>query len=120
MKFSELSLKGKLILISIICKKIIHMKLLVFGIFIIVLINWSIYKIISWLLGAIITSIFMLVAYVFGIRKLVTFLAFPGTFSLFRRGIEYSFCKTMAAEVLKSITEFKNSVEVYLTQNQNE
>ena len=120
MKFSELSLKGKLIAISIICKNIIGNEIIVFGIFTLVLINWSIYKIISWLLGAIITSIFMLVAYVFGIRKLVTFLAFPGTFSLFRRGIEYSFCKTMAAEVLKSITEFKNSVEVYLTQNQNE
>ena len=62
----------------------------------------------------------IIVAYVILIRSLIKTLSFPGTSYIFKRNIEYSFCKTMANEVLKSITEFKHSIEVYLTQNSNE
>ena len=120
MKFKELSLKGKLLFLAIICKASPIHNFLVLFLFIYLGVNWSVYKILALFLTPIPASIILILAYIIGIRSIITILAFPGTCYLFRRSLEYSFCKTMAAEVMKSINEFRNCIEVFLTQNSNE
>ena len=54
------------------------------------LINWSVYKIIGWIIGsAIISAISIALLYYFSLRGLVRAIAFPGISSLFRRNLEY-------------------------------
>ena len=88
--------------------------------FLIIGINWLLYKFLAFIVTPIPAIIILILAYIIGIRNIVTILAFPGTCYLFRRSLEYSFNKTMAAEVMKSLNEFKNCIEVFLTQNTNE
>ena len=120
MKFKELSLKGKLFYLAIICNNKFGENILVIVLFVFLGINWCLYKVLAFLVTPIPSLLIVIVAYVIGLRNIVTILAFPGTCFLFRRSLEYSFCKTMAAEVLKSITEFKNCIEIFLTVNSNE
>jgi hypothetical protein len=61
--------------------------------------------------------IVIFLSYYFSMRGLVRILAFPGIVSFFRRSMELNFGKSMAMEVVKSIMEFKNGIEIYLTQN---
>lgn len=40
--------------------------------------------------------------------------AFPGISKIFRRNMEFSYCKTMGNEALRSITDFKHCLEMFL------
>ena len=113
MKFTELSLKGKLFFLAIICT-VISIYFLVLILFLYLGINWCIYKVLA-LIHPIFAAIIIIIAYIMGIRNIVTILSFPGTCYFFRRSLEYSFNKTMAAEVLKSLTEFRNCIEAVMT-----
>jgi hypothetical protein len=40
-------------------------------------------------------------------------IAFPGITNLMRRSLEHDYCKRMAQEVLRSIIDFKNTIEMF-------
>jgi hypothetical protein len=52
-------------------------------------------------------------AYYFAIQSVVRIIAFPGILKLFRRNLEFSYCQSMAREVLRSTIEFKSCLEMF-------
>lgn len=116
MKANSLSSSQKFILFFI-GGKLFYLNLIILiaiAFSIIFLIHWSIYKVLSWVFTCPGSLLIIVCFYYFTGRKLVRILAFPGYFGLFRRNLELSYCKSMGAEVLRSIIEFKSSLEMFL------
>ena len=63
---------------------------------VIVLIHWSIYKLLAWITTSIISVVLIFSFYYFSMRGLVRMIAFPGISTLFRRGLEYDYGKRMS------------------------
>ena len=76
------------------------------------LINWSIYMIIAWLVGSLLSLVIILSSYYCLMRHVVCMLAFPGVVGLFKRSLEYEYCKSMCSEVLRSVRNMKDCIEL--------
>ena len=52
---------------------------------ILILINWSIYKLLGWFIGSIASFLLLFLSYYYSLRILATMLAFPGITILMKR-----------------------------------
>jgi hypothetical protein len=87
---------------------------------VIILVHWSIFKILGWVFTGYGAFTIIVLTYYFSIRSIVRFIAFPGALGLFKRNLEFSYCKSMAKEVLRSLLELKGCLEMYLSHTHND
>ena len=89
--FKTLSFGKKLVIIAFVG--------LVFSI--ILLINWSIFKILGFIVGSLASGILIFLAYYYSMRNLVRMLTFPGITIMMKKSLENDYCKSMAQGVLR-------------------
>lgn len=99
----QMSLKGKLVALGVV--------LLVLAV--IFLINWTIYKLLGFVFGSLISFFLIIYFYYNSIRNLVRGIAFPGMTILMKRNLEFEYCKNMAQGVMRNIIDLKNSLEMF-------
>jgi hypothetical protein len=94
-------------------KKLLVLGLSGLALALILLVNWSIWKILSLLFDSYLAFLFILLAYYYSFRHLVRMLAFPGISVLMKRTLESDYCKRMAQNVLKQIHDFRSCLEMF-------
>lgn len=75
--------------------------------------NWSFYKLLGFFFGSMLSVVLIFSFYYYQLRYLVIALAYPGITTLMRRSLEHDFGKRMTQQVLISIIDLKNCLEMF-------
>ena len=76
--------------------------------------NYGVYRLISLIVGPLLSISLIIAFYYTNARKLVRGIAFPGTTIIMKRQLETDFCRSMAQGVLRSVVDMKNCIEIFM------